>query len=58
MEKRVVLTLEYDMGDYSEQEEDGQQISTDPNDYKESLLQSDVLVCDMKIVGARIEVKP
>ena len=55
--KHVILTLEYDLGDYSDREDDGYPISSDPKDYEESFFQSDVFVHDMNIVGARIEVK-
>lgn len=56
--KHVILTLEYDMGDYSEQEEDGGTISTNPKDYNDSFFQADVFIHEMNIVGARIEEKP
>jgi len=54
MGKRVVLILEYDMGDYTEMEEDGIKISTDPKDWCESFFQADIFVCDMKIIGVKI----
>jgi len=57
MKKHVILTLEYDMGDYSELEEDGGKIPTDPKWYKEVYYQSGPLAVDMKIVGVRIEDK-
>jgi len=55
MGKRVILTLEYDMGDYSDMEEDGQEISLDPSKWAESFYQSDVLIDAMKIVSVRVE---
>ena len=57
MSKNVILILEYDMGDYSDMEEDGLTIPTDPNDVglTECFYQSDALIHDMKIVGVRIE---
>ncbi len=55
MSKHVILTLEYDLGDYSDREEDGNSISVVPKDYEDSFFQSDVIVSDMNIVGVRIE---
>jgi hypothetical protein len=55
--KHVILQLEYDLGDYSDVQREPGSISTNPEDYKEIFQQSDVLVCDMQIVGARIEEK-
>lgn len=59
MAKHVILVLEYDMGDYSEAEEEGQQIPTDPEDIglHESFYQSDANINHMRIVGVRIEEK-
>jgi len=53
--KHVILTLEYDMGDYSDMEEDGFEISTNPKDYEESFFQADVFIHDMEIVGVKIK---
>lgn len=58
MSKHVILTLEYDLGDYSDREDDGEVISETAQDYEDSFFQSDVIVSDMKIVGVRIEVRP
>lgn len=57
MSKNVILILEYNMGDYSDMEEDGLTIPTNPKDagLNESFYQSDALIHDMKIVGVRIE---
>ena len=57
MAKHLIITLEYDMGDYSDMEEDGYEIPTDPNevDINESFFQSDALIHDMEIVGIRVE---
>lgn len=55
MAKHVILTLKYDMGDYSEREEVGLRISTNPKDYEESFYQGDIFTCDMEIVGVEIE---
>jgi hypothetical protein len=57
MSKNVILILEYNMGDYSDMEEDGLTIPTDPEDngLNESFYQSDAMIHDMKIVGVRIE---
>lgn len=55
MKKHVILILEYDMGDHSDIEEDGSQIPTDIDWWKEDFYQSDVLICDMDIKGVRIE---
>ncbi|MDY6857333.1 MAG: hypothetical protein SWO11_22045 [Thermodesulfobacteriota bacterium] len=59
MAKHLIITLEYDMGDYSDMEEDGYEIPTDPNDVglNESFFQSDALIHDMEIVGIRVEEK-
>ena len=58
MGKHLILTLEYDMGDYSDMEEDGYEIPTDIYDkgLNESFIQSDISVRDMEIVGARVEI--
>lgn len=45
------------MGDYSDMEEDGLEIPTDPKEYEDSFFQSDALIHDMKIVGAKIVIK-
>jgi len=55
MKKHVILTLEYDLGDYSTLEESGGSIPTDPKWYQEVYYQRDPLACDMKIVGVRIK---
>ena len=52
--KHIILILEYDMGDYSDMEEDGLKIPTDPKEYEESFFQSDALIHDMEIVGTKI----
>jgi len=59
MPKHLIITLEYDMGDYSDIEEGGHEIPIDPNDIglNETFFQSDALIHDMKIVGARVEVR-
>ena len=54
MGKYVILTLEYCMGDYSDMEEDGYDIPTNPSDYEESFYQADICHTDMEIVGVRI----
>lgn len=54
MGKHVVLILERDMGDYSD-EEDGHPISTNPKDWEDSFYQSDAVLSDFDIVGVRIE---
>lgn len=54
MSKRVILQLEYDMGDYTSEFDETGSIRTDPEDWEESFQQTDVLVCDMKIVGVKI----
>ena len=51
----MILTLEYDMGDYSDREEDGQPLSSNHKDYEESFYQGDIFPCDMVIIGARVE---
>lgn len=56
--KRVILTLEYDMGDYSDREDDGMEISLRPEDYEETFQQADIFTCDMRIVGVRIDATP
>jgi len=55
--KDVVLLLEYNMGDYSEMEEKGQDIPTAPNDIglQECFYQGDIDIQDMKIVGVKIK---
>lgn len=57
MKKHLILTLEYDMGDVSDIEEDGYEIPTDPSDVglNELFFQGDILIRDMKIVGAKIK---
>jgi len=57
MKKHVILTLEYDMGDYSDMEEDGNKISTNPKDWGDSFCQADINLQDLDIVGVRIEEK-
>ena len=57
MKKHVILTLEYDMGDYSDMEEDGNKISTNPEDWGDSFYQADINLQDLDIVGVRIEEK-
>lgn len=54
MKKHVILTLEYDMGDYSDLDDEGG-IPTDPKWYEETYYQSDALALDMKIISVRIE---
>lgn len=54
----VTLILEYDMGDYADMLEDGNSIPTNPEEWGESFFQSDVFVCDMKIVGVKIGDSP
>ena len=59
MEKHLIITLEYDMGDYSDMEDDGFEIPMAPDDIglNESFYQSDALIHDMKIVGTKIEIR-
>ena len=59
MAKHLIITLEYDMGDYSKMEEDGYEIPTSPNDVglNESFFQSDASIHEMKIVGTKIEIR-
>ena len=54
MATKVKLILEYDMGDYSDVEEEGGTISTNPKDYEESFYQGDIFTCDMNIIGVKI----
>jgi hypothetical protein len=49
--KKVKLILEYEIGEYDEDE----RISSDLKVWEEVLQQSDVLICDMKILEVRIE---
>ena len=58
MAKHVILTLKYDLGDYSDVEEDGEPISMNPQDYEETFHQADVLTGDMEIVGVEVQVRP
>ena len=46
MKKNVILLLEYNLGDYSEMEDDGYEIPINPNDegLNESFYQSDALI--------------
>ena len=54
--KRIVtLVLEYELGDYSDMEEEGQTIPLDPAQWEETFYQADVLICDMKIVNVKIK---
>ncbi len=58
MEKHVILTLEYDLGDYSyfeEMHEKERKLSTDPKDWFDSFFQADINMQDLDIVGVRIE---
>jgi len=57
MGKHLIIMLEYDMGDYSDMEGDGQEIPTDPNDVglNESFYQGEASRHDMRIVGVRTE---
>ena len=59
MAKHLIITIEYDMGDYSDMEDEGEEIPTDPNDIglNESFFQSDASIHNMKIVGVRTENK-
>lgn len=59
MAKHLILILEYDMGDCSAMEEEGQEIPTDPQDIgiHENFFQSDAVIHDMKIVGTRLEIR-
>jgi len=58
MVKNLIITLEYNMGDYSEYEEDGSEIPTDPKDIglNETFFQSDALIHDMEIIGVRTQI--
>ena len=47
MGKHVILTLKYDLGDYSDLKEEGVEIPTNPEDYAESFFQADVNILDM-----------
>lgn len=55
MANHLIVTLEFDMGDYSDMEDDGLQIPTDPKDIglNESFYQGDATIRDMKIIGVR-----
>jgi hypothetical protein len=55
MAKNVILILEYSVGDFSGMEEDGEEIPTDPNDWRDTFIQSDVDLSAMKVVGVRVE---
>ena len=57
MKKHVILTLEYDMGDYSDAEKEGSKISTNPEDWGDSFIQADINLQDLDIIGVRIEKK-
>ncbi len=60
MGKHVIVTLEYDLGDYSDLEadyEEGRKLSTDPKDWEDSFYQADINLNDLDIVGVRIEEK-
>ncbi len=63
MGKHVIVTLEYDLGDYSDlevaylEEGEGRKLSTDPIDWGDSFYQSDINIQDLDIVGVRIEEK-
>jgi len=49
--KKVKLILEYEMGNYDQNEG----IPLDPESWEESLYQSDALVSEMKILEVRVE---
>lgn len=57
--KRIVLTLEYDLGDYQDMfndcARDGQPVGLEPEDWADSFYQSDVVIGDIKIIGVRVE---
>jgi len=56
MKKHVILTLEYDMGDYYDySDKDDNDIPLKPKDWEESFYQSDLFISDMKIIGVRIK---
>jgi hypothetical protein len=55
MPKNVILTLEYNMGDYSDMEDDGLEIPTEPSQWFESFFQSDIDLSEMKVIGVRID---
>jgi hypothetical protein len=55
IKKHVILTLEYDLGDFSDIEADGGRISLDPKSYEDSFYQGDVYISEMDIVGVRIK---
>lgn len=48
--KRVELILKYDIGNY----EDDENLSNNPKDWEEFFYQSDILICDMDIIGVKI----
>jgi len=53
--KHVVLVLEYDLGDYSEMEEERGEIPTTPGFWEESFYQGDCILGDLEIKAVRIE---
>ena len=56
MAKHIILTLEYDLGDYSDLEEE-RELSTDPKDWEDSFYQADINIQDLDIVRVRVEEK-
>ena len=57
MPKRVILVLEYDMGDYTNVLKDGRRISTNPRDYDDRFYQADINLQDLDVVSVRVEGK-
>ena len=55
MKRNVILTIEYNLGDYSDVESDGNFISRNPKDYEETFFQSDIDLSEMEIVAVRVE---
>jgi len=49
--KKVKLILEYDAGDYHQ----NQWISINPKDWEEYIQQCDLLACDLKILEVKVE---
>ncbi len=57
MKKHVIVQLEYDLGDYSDIEEEGGEIPLKPMLWEDTFYQSDAVLSDMTIVGVRVEEK-
>jgi hypothetical protein len=48
--RKVTLVLEYEIGEFEDDE-----VSNDPEDWKDRFFQSDVFIHDMEIVGVKIK---